>query len=270
MLEDREGEITNPGHALGSPHYMSPEQVLGLSDVDARTDVWSLGVILYELLTGNVPFPFETPDAIVSITTDPIPLPSSFSPDITADLEAIVMRALEKERSARFQTIRELAIALAPFAPDEVAPISARFTPRPVTVPPASMSATIKTVPPPAPPRSRRAVLVILAVVAVGGVAFWQYGIRGGQHHAARPEPPPPTVVRSAPPPPSPSPSAAESAPLVVEAVTTISSAPSATTPRPPMPRPRQRPQPSTSASSPPPPVSATPSAEPTANPLML
>src|SRR5262249_15523448 len=78
-----EGEATKTGEIIGSPHYMSPEQVRGLKDLDARSDLWALGVIVFRCLTGQLPFPGEAIGAVIGqILADPIPLATSIAPDL--------------------------------------------------------------------------------------------------------------------------------------------------------------------------------------------
>ena len=101
---------------MGSPLYMSPEQVRSAKNVDRRSDIWALGVILYELLTGRLPFEGDNAGAICAmiVADEPVPL-RMMKEDLPAELERIVMRCIEKEPAERYQDVAELAEALRPF-----------------------------------------------------------------------------------------------------------------------------------------------------------
>ena len=110
--ETRAHVKTGPGLVLGTAYYMSPEQARGLQ-TDARTDVWSLGVVLYEMIAARVPFEGETSShVIVSILEhEPAPL-ARLAPDAPAELQRIVRKCLAKPRDERYQTARDLMIDL--------------------------------------------------------------------------------------------------------------------------------------------------------------
>jgi serine/threonine-protein kinase len=111
-------EMTNATALIGSPPYISPEQLDSPRDVDVRTDIWALGVILYELLTGSLPFYAQRiPELCVKIATQQQPPLRSLRPDAPEAIEVVVRRCLEKERSRRYPNVVALALALAEFAP---------------------------------------------------------------------------------------------------------------------------------------------------------
>ncbi len=103
---------TDTGVVMGTSRYMSPEQARGLA-VDARTDIWSLGVVIYEMVTGRAPFEgATTSDVIVSILEREPPPLVQLSPDTPAELQRIVSKALRKERDERYQVIKEMLVDL--------------------------------------------------------------------------------------------------------------------------------------------------------------
>lgn len=114
-LGDLKGEETNktvPGTVMGSARYMSPEQARGV-EIDERTDIWSLGVVLYEMLIGSAPFDGETTaDTIASVVyKEPAPL-SELLPSVPAELNRIARKALQKDRDERYQNVKDLALDL--------------------------------------------------------------------------------------------------------------------------------------------------------------
>jgi serine/threonine-protein kinase len=113
--------LTATSAVMGSPLYMSPEQVRNAKYVDVRSDIWSLGVILFELLTGEPTFVADTlPGICAAIIADPVRRLSDFRSDAPAELEAVIARCLEKDASRRYQTVQDLATALRPFASERM------------------------------------------------------------------------------------------------------------------------------------------------------
>ena len=102
--------------SLGTPAYMSPEQVRAAADVDARTDIWGLGAILYELVTGQMAFVGKDVKAVLDhvLKDDPCPMPA-LRRNVPAELESIVMRCLDRDRNERWSSAARFARALAPF-----------------------------------------------------------------------------------------------------------------------------------------------------------
>jgi serine/threonine protein kinase len=147
--------LTDPGTVLGTPSYMAPEQMEAADTVDARSDIWALGTILYELLVGKPPYTGESlPQIFMKIMRSKTPKASAVRTDVSTGIDAIIARCLEIDAPERFQTVAELAWALstvgAPHARDSAARISRVFDKQTSEHPEETPSGTLRsTVPPP-------------------------------------------------------------------------------------------------------------------------
>ncbi|HSB47613.1 MAG TPA: serine/threonine-protein kinase [Candidatus Bilamarchaeum sp.] len=113
FIEEDDGKLTATGIVVGTPSYFAPEQTTGRHDYDGRVDIWATGVMMYELLTGKLPFEGNLVDKIRKINMDaPVP-PRVHNPDIPEEVEAIILKCLQKAPVRRFQTMEELNRALA-------------------------------------------------------------------------------------------------------------------------------------------------------------
>jgi serine/threonine-protein kinase len=190
------GEITTTGQLLGTPAYMPPEQFTG-APIDGRADLFSLGVILYWMASGEQPFPGETMSAVSYkiVHTEPIP-PAKLNPAIPAAMESVILKCLAKNPADRYQTGEELAQALAQLrtgaktsslqattpmtmgtagASEETYDITPSLPPKP-----GQTTATIKSPQPAAPSRKKgvlllAAVILLVAMAAGGGYLLHRY-----------------------------------------------------------------------------------------------
>jgi serine/threonine protein kinase len=154
------GRLTQTGLSLGTPQYMSPEQATGERDIDARSDVYSLGAVTYEMLTGEPPFTGPTAQAIVAkvITTEP-QRPAAQRKSIPMHVEAAVLKALEKMPADRFSSAAEFASALGDATFE-----TARVTRHPLATGEAASN------------KWRIAALALAALtVVLGGMVAWQF-----------------------------------------------------------------------------------------------
>ncbi|HEY2407117.1 MAG TPA: protein kinase [Polyangiaceae bacterium] len=121
-LSDSDGpsqvSMTSTSAVMGSPMYMSPEQIRSSKNVDSRTDIWSLGVILHQLITNRTVYESDTLGGLLAmVIADPPASLRNHLPDAPVELEQVILRCLEKDPARRFQNVAELAEALLPFAP---------------------------------------------------------------------------------------------------------------------------------------------------------
>ncbi|HEY4016189.1 MAG TPA: protein kinase [Polyangiaceae bacterium] len=128
---ETEDRRLTPTHAyFGTPYYAAPEQLRAASAADARSDVWSLGCILFELLTGRTPFIGTPTSVIAKVVAEPIPWPTELRPELPRDLARVVVRALQRDPTQRFQNMREFARALQPYGPKETIAAAVAEAPR--------------------------------------------------------------------------------------------------------------------------------------------
>ena len=227
---------TRSGALVGTPRYMSPEQCLGEMEVDARSDIYSLGVIVYEMVSGRPPFVTEGVGAVINmhINRPPDP-PRQLNPAISASLESAILRALAKNRSHRFASMAEFLLELrqasttlgeahAALPPRTTDVVASAPTPTPLSAMATLMDArpeTMRSTPPPPPPaatpmapaiapRSRRWVLTVVGVVEIVAAVMLLVVIRPNQREGTQPTAPaaepqqqqaaPPVVLPAIPP----------------------------------------------------------------------
>jgi serine/threonine-protein kinase len=233
--------LTTTATFVGSPFYMSPEQLDSAKDVDARTDIWALGVVLYELLTGRTPFAGESIPRLVAAVLHDVPPPlASLGVDVPEGLEAAILRALQKVRNERFTSVGEFADSIALYAPPHAAVSAARVarvlaggvaTPTGASRMPAQPASSGSSVKRPATPlswmkagaaaekskrRRREIALALMLVLSLVGFAVYRLSegpeparsTAGHEHVVSIPQPPP--VPNKAP---EPAPVAAQPAP---------------------------------------------------------
>jgi len=243
---------TNQATVAGTPDYMAPEQARGL-EVSPRSDIYSLGIIAFELITGRVPFGGATPmDVMVAHVGQPPPMPRDVEPSVPESLNDLLLRMLAKPPEARPQSAEEVRAAFEAIleqmgyprsrpsgefktlpSPSSPSALSSVATPQPPP-PPVVAGSLVKDAPvePPSEPpkkKSRWPLMVGALVVMAGAVAM--YSAMGETPPA---EPPAPTVVVT-PPPPSPPPEVVDAGPPAVE-VEVVQEAPAPVAVEPPAP----------------------------------
>ncbi|HVR38880.1 MAG TPA: protein kinase, partial [Thermoanaerobaculia bacterium] len=233
--------MTQQGLIVGTVHYMSPEQALG-KEVDARTDIFSLGVVLYEATTGKLPFRGETvTETITQIIRDEPEPPAHVNREVSGALDSIIRRCLRKDRDLRFATAADLAKALeAQMVVAPTAPYTAPQQPSAADAPTVArkVSARPTLIERPQPKRNYRWAIMAVTVAVAAAIA----GLLAWKRTPAEPVPVTqtvaPTTTTAAPPPPAPA----------TSSVTVIETPQPATTTVAPPPRPAPAPAPARSA----------------------
>ncbi len=191
--------MTQTSAVMGSPGYMSPEQLKSSKDVDARSDIWSLGCVLYELVTGRPPFHGESiTELALRVVMDPTPqLPPAFP----RPFEGVIARCLEKDPAKRYQNVAELAAGLAPFAGPRGAELASAVNrvlrggntvpvTEPMTRPPIATPTTLGTATgmvTGGSPRKRGAMIAAFAGIGiVGGIVAIALTMSGGKKDASK------------------------------------------------------------------------------------
>jgi serine/threonine-protein kinase len=175
---------TRTGTTIGTPHYMSPEQAQGKKDVDPRSDLYGIGVLIFRALTGQYPFDDTSyPMLVIKICTEPPPSLRTYRKDVPVELDEVVLRLLEKEPDARPSTAEDVIDLLEPFAALDVAPQLSDAQPTrtlPTAVKRVDPHADTEVREPPPAPRGfdvRIFSIAIVAIVVIGAlVAFLSGG----------------------------------------------------------------------------------------------
>jgi serine/threonine protein kinase len=160
QMSGDEFNVTRAGAVVGTPYYMSPEQARGMAQVDARSDIYALGVVLYQETTGQVPFRAETFNELLFKIALELPTPpQQFVPDLDPEFAAIIQRAMAREQAHRFQTCAEFKEALLQWQAARAAPgygygapalhITGTGQPGRITMPPGVVQQPFVNTPPP-------------------------------------------------------------------------------------------------------------------------
>ncbi|MBI2389362.1 MAG: serine/threonine protein kinase [Deltaproteobacteria bacterium] len=223
--EAPEMRMTRTGVVMGTPYYMAPEQARGAKDIDHRCDLYAAGAILYECVTGRVPFDAESVNELLfKIVLEPLVPPRELAPELEPAFERVVLQAMAREAPARFQTAEEFRAALAPFVGrvsggtvvvfsnppprsgepaqpvsgvDRTAPVdsdairAAIAAPRPSALTPSGLQGLSATgplhlsEPPPARRGLRLAAIGLVSVLGLGGALAYVSGTRSGTTSSA-------------------------------------------------------------------------------------
>ncbi|MFC2168602.1 protein kinase [Acidobacteriota bacterium] len=155
--------ITGSGVMIGTPEYMSPEQVEA-KDIDQRSDIYSLGIIMYEMLTGRLPFEADTPFAIgVKHKSETPKNPKEFNPQIPDDLSGVILKCLEKEKESRYQDVGDVRAELSNIK--KGIPTTERIVPERKSITSKEITVTFGL---------KKLWIPILVIIAIATIAIWQ------------------------------------------------------------------------------------------------
>lgn len=179
ILEEGSPQFTSTGAITGTPAYMSPEQAQG-EKLDPRSDIYALGIVLYEMITGRVPFEAETPLAVIlKHLQAPLPLPSEVKPDIHPEVERVLLKALAKDRNDRFESCKEFLAAwkaAVKAASNYTQPVKAGTT---ASVPAPPASSTYPRTPISEPSQSSAAVWILGGLAALALICLCLFATVG-------------------------------------------------------------------------------------------
>ncbi len=197
LSEDQSGTSkTRTGVLMGTPVYMSPEQCRGLSDLDHRSDIYALGCVLFHMIAGRPPFESEhMGDLIAAHIREPAPPPSSFAPEVSPEVDALVVRCLAKAPGDRFQSMHELAAAISQLLPYVTSPGAppgssqgwqpARgpmVTPVSSATSPTTLGSTVGQVGTMSPTTGSRWRLAAVLTGVTSAIVVTVFAVRGGAH----------------------------------------------------------------------------------------
>lgn len=182
LAQHAEGTLTGDA-IIGTPAYMSPEQVQGEKEIDGRSDIYSLGIILFQMLTGETPYKADTPAKTMMMhLLEPIPHALELNPALPAGCENVITRALAKKADERYPTAEELALDLESSYTghfDETlmaTPAETLLATPPISTKQAQLETVLspseKEIPAPQPRARRQSLLVLLVLIVLGGIVF--------------------------------------------------------------------------------------------------